>query len=324
MQLEIDMASLNHINIISVPADTASIIRGKHLAPAAILETGLASRLEDAGYNITLSNALPNGPKIWQPSPPEPNGARNEAVNVEVYRKVKETVSAGLRVGSDGTTPFQLILGGGCDIVPAIMSSYWNHVPAGETIGLIYIDADTDLVKPGQPGSVGTLASMTMTHLTMNEGALETMKEFTRPDGSGVLDSENAVLFGLNLGAAGNTKEQLGYLLDENFQVFTSAAVAKDPVGRAKQALEWMEARVDRILVHLDVDSIDGSMWPLANVPNFTGAGFEDIMKAVEVFLQSRKVGGLVIAEVNPDHDPGATMTAQLVDAVVSYLAARR
>lgn len=126
-----------------------------------------------------------------------------------------------------------------------------------------------------------------------------------------MVDSENVVLFGLNLGAAGNTKEQLGYLLDENFQVFTSAAVAKNPVGRAKQALEWMEGRVDRVFVHPDV-------------PNFTCAGFEDIMKALNVFLQSRKTAGLVIAEANPDHEPGATMTRQLVDAVVKYLAARR
>lgn len=141
-----------------------------------MLDAGLASKLEDAGYKITLNNALQDGPKIWQPSAPEPNGARNEAVNVEVYRKVKETVSAGLSAGSVGMTPLQLVLGGGCDIVPATMSSYWNHISSSETIGLIYVDAVTDLVKPGQPGSIGTLASMTMTHLTMNEGALESMK----------------------------------------------------------------------------------------------------------------------------------------------------
>lgn len=49
-----------------------------------------------------------------------------------------------------------------------------------------------------------------------------------------MVNSDNVVLFGLNMGAAGNTKEQLGYLLDENFQVFTSAAVIQDLVRRAK------------------------------------------------------------------------------------------
>lgn len=191
-------------------------------------------------------------------------------------------------------------------------------------MGLIYIDADTDLVKPGQPGAVGTLASMTMTHLLMNDGALKSMKAFTRRGGEGVVDSGNIVLFGLNTGAPGNTKDQLGYLLDEDFKGFTSAAVAKEPVARAKQALEWLEERVDYVVVHLDVDAIDGSVFPLANVPNFTGAGFAAVMAALEVFLQSEKAAGLVVAVVNPDHDPGAEMTGRLVGEVVRLLAARR
>lgn len=190
-------SSSNPINIISVPADIASIIRGKHLAPAALLNAGLASKLQNAGCEVTLTNALPDGPRIWEPASSEPNGARNEAVNIEVYHKVKTTVDAAISSqDNSGDLSFQLILGGGCDITPAILSSYWRHIPAGQRIGLIYIDADTDLLKPGQPGSVGALASMTMTHLTMNEGALASMKPFTRPDGSGVVDSSEYLLKG--------------------------------------------------------------------------------------------------------------------------------
>lgn len=316
------MASNTSLNIISVPADTASIIRGKHLAPGALLKAGLASKLQSSGYNVTQTNALPSGPKIWQPSSTEPNGARNEALNIEIYHRVKEAVSAGLSAGDD--LPFQLILGGGFDISPAVLSSYWQHIPSGKKVGLIYIDADTDLMVPGQPGSTGTLASMTMTHLLRNEGALQSMKPFTRPGGRGVVDSGNVVLFGLNVDTAGNTKEQLGYLLDEDFKVVTSAAVAKDPVGRAKQALKWLEDRVDYIVVHLDVDAIDVFWYPLANIPNFSGAGFEAVMAALEVFLGSEKAAALVVAEVNPDHDPGAKMMERLVDEIVKFLSARR
>lgn len=134
----------------------------------------------------------------------------------------------------------------------------------------------------------------------------------------------NVVLFGINTGAAGNTKEQMGYLLDEGFQVFTSAAVAREPERRARQALKWLEEQVDHIIVHLDVDSIDAGLYPLANVPNFTGTGFEDVMRALEIFVGSQKTKSLVVAEVNPDHDPGARMTERLVDKVVEYLAERK
>ena len=37
----------------------------------------------------------------------------------------------------------------------------------------------------------------------------------------------------------------------------------------------------------------------------------------MKVFLSSGKFCGLVIAEVNPDHDPGLRMTTKLVDAFI-------
>ena len=88
----------------------------------------------------------------------------------------------------------------------------------------------------------------------------------------------------------------------------------------ATAALTFLEERVDVIVVHLDVDSIDPRMFPLANVPNYTGIDFDQMMQALGVILGSEKVGGLVIAEVNPDHDPGLKMTKQLVGVIVAGL----
>lgn len=150
------------------------------------------------------------------------------------------------------------------------------------------------------------------------------MKRFTRPGGEGVVDAGNVVLFGLNVGNHSNARSQLGCLFDEGYRVFTSAAVAEDPVGRAELALKWLEGRVDHILVHLDVDAIDASLFPLANAPQRTGAGFKEVMRAVRVFLGNEKVIGLTVAEVNPDHDPGLEMTSRLVDKVVDILRERR
>lgn len=82
------MASTNALNIISVPADTGSIIRGKHLAPEAFLAAGLATQLQAAGYAVSELEARPDGPRIWGSSSTEPNGARNETVNLEVYHAV--------------------------------------------------------------------------------------------------------------------------------------------------------------------------------------------------------------------------------------------
>ncbi len=148
-------------------------------------------------------------------------------------------------------------------------------------------------------------------------------QRFSQNSGEPVCDASNTVLFGTNMSLAGNKDAHFAYLFDHNYKVVSSASVARDPEGRAREALQYLEDRVDIILVHLDVDSIDPQMFPLANVPNFTGVTFEQMMRALRVFLASDKVGGLTVAEVNPDHDPGLVMVERLSSQIVSMLAAR-
>ena len=190
-------------------------------------------------------------------------------------------------------------------------------------VGLIYIDADTDLSSPTDPGSTGAFAGMNMTHLIRSPGALQSMEQFSRPSGAPVCDASNTVLFSTNMSFSGNKHDHFAYLFDNNYTVISSASVSHEPEERAKKALEYLEDRVDVILVHLDVDAIDPQMFPLANVPNFTGVTFEQMMRALKVFLGSEKVGGLTIAEVNPDHDPGLEMVERLTGQVVEMLATR-
>lgn len=317
------MSSNHPLAIINVPSDLGSIIKGKSLAPRAFKDLNLVNRLKETGFAVSEIEALTAGPKIWHFGASfEPNGARNEKANVEVNNQVKQAVSSAIATGGQGNPPFLFIVGGGCDMAPAIMSGLWNSF-SPERVGLMYVDGDADLAVPGEPGGSGNLASMTFTHLIMAPGALETMRPFTRPDGSGVVDPSNVVIFGLNAALQGNTRSQMGYLMDEGYRVFTSAAVARQPEERARQALKYLDDRVDHVLIHLDVDAIDGTTYPLANIPNRTGVGFDEILSALKIFLASKKVCGLVIAEVNPDHDPGLKMTDKLIDGLVGALGAR-
>ena len=314
------------INITTVPADVGSVFRGKAKAPDAILNsTDLVERLGKAGYEVKQKCALPEGSNSWTHSTINDNGVKNEVANIDVCQHVRNSIQQTLQP-MDEHKSFQLILGGECCMLPAIMSAFWRNAPLlGNKVGLLYIDGDCDLTVPCEPGSSGNFASMTMTHLTMREGALDSMRQFCRPDGRAVVDSSNIVLFGLNIATPASAKrEHLAYLFNEEFRVITSAAVEADPVLRAKQALKWFEDQeIDTILVHLDVDSIDAGQFPLANVPNYTGASFESIMKAVKECLKHDRVAGLVVAEVNPDHDPGLSMTKRLVNELVSAFESR-
>lgn len=212
-------------------------------------------------------------------------------------------------------------------MLPGILTAFSGFIRIGEPItrvGLLYIDADTDLTAPTDPDSIGTFAGMNMTHLTgSSPGALESMKIFKHVSGQPLCDSSNTVFFGTNMLSPGNKREHLAYLSDNNYKVVTSASISHDPEKRAKEAVKYLKDKVDLIMVHLDVDSIDPGTFPLANIPNFTGVTFEQIMRALKVIMKSTKIAALSIAEVNPDHDPGLYMTERLTDEIVGMLAAR-
>ncbi|KAJ4297954.1 hypothetical protein N0V90_005853 [Kalmusia sp. IMI 367209] len=310
------------INIVSVSSDIGSIYAGKSRAPAAFESVGLQEKLRYEGYEVNESHALENDFAGWTASSREPNGARNEARTVETCKKVSKAVASAL--GDREVPEFQLILSGECLYCPPILSAYWRHFEGtSKRVGLIYVDADCDLYTPKEPNSTGNIAGMTLTHLTLREGALDSMKEFSKPDGSGVVDNSNIVLFGLNMNSQANRQEHLGYLFDNNHRVFTSKTVQRKPTQSAEAALRWMQERVDYIVVHLDVDVIDPGEFPLSNVPSWTGIGYHETMSAIKTFLKSERCIALSLAEVNPDHDPGLKMTKKLVEDIVSGLGSR-
>jgi arginase family enzyme len=310
-----------NINVINVPSDIGSVYAGKSRAPAALKTAGLQKKLEAAGHKVREYNAFSTTSVSWASSSREPNGARNEAHTVEACKQVSNTVTTALDCSDKEANPFQLILSGECLYCPAILSSFWRHLDGtGKRVGMIYMDADCDLYYPTEPNTSGTIAGMTLTHMTLRDGALESMKAFSRPDGSGVIDNSNIVLFGLNTSSEANKRDHLGYLFDNNFRVVTSTSVQKSPLERAQAALQWLEERVDYVIVHLDVDVIDPGEFPLCHLPNWTGLGFEECMKAVKVFLKSPKCVAMSVAEVNPDHDPRLEMTGRLVDEIVNGL----
>lgn len=314
------MATSKLIDITYVPADCGSVIFGKSKAPEAFQKVQLAEQLRSAGVLGSERTAL-DEPATWRSAKTPQGGVRNEGLNIEVCERVRDTLDANLEATAEQPA-FQLILGGECCMLPGILSSFSHHYERSQKrVGLVYIDADTDLNAPTDPGSTGNLAAQTMTHLIGASGTLESMKQFHKSDGQPVLDATNTVLFGTNMAFEGNEREHFAYLFDQQYRVISSSSLAKDPVQRAKDALRYLdEQQVDVILVHLDVDAIDPREFPLANIPNYTGVDFETMMKALETLLGHRNAAALSVAEVNPDHDPGLAMTKQLSDRIVEML----
>jgi arginase len=71
---------------------------------------------------------------------------------------------------------------------------------------------------------------------------------------------------------------------------------------------------------HFDVDVIDALDLPAADVPHDAGLAFDETMGALDVFLASDKLAGLVITEFNADRDADGTQAWRLVEAVANAL----
>ncbi|KGH47071.1 hypothetical protein IN07_08925 [Modestobacter caceresii] len=96
-----------------------------------------------------------------------------------------------------------------------------------------------------------------------------------------------------------------------------------DPVGKAAEAVRRLGGVCGSFLVHLDVDVLDTNDVPLANFPHSAGLSLGELAGALDVFCGSDACAGLVLTEVDPDHDPDGTLLPQLIDVVATALAPR-
>jgi arginase len=97
-------------------------------------------------------------------------------------------------------------------------------------------------------------------------------------------------------------------------------AVREDPAGRAAAALSRVEHEAAAVVVHFDVDVLDTGAFPLADFSHFAGLTLEEATACLGIFCQRGKLAGLVVTEVNPDHDPEATLVPALIDTLCDAL----
>ena len=86
-------------------------------------------------------------------------------------------------------------------------------------------------------------------------------------------------------------------------RVPTGDAVAADPAGSARRALERATAGGRRFLVHFDVDVIDFADVPLSeNGDRGIGLSFDAAFAVLDALVADDAVLGLTVTELNPHH----------------------
>jgi arginase len=296
--------------VIGVPTSAGVFAPGQERAPAALRDAGLIDMLREHGVDVRDHGDR----EMWRWRPDRENRrAQNLGKVVEIVadtaRRVAEAAGAG------ETT---LVLGGDCTVGIGTVA---GHVESGERVGLVYFDAHADLNVPGSvlPGALDWTG---MAHML---GESETAHDLVEVGGRiPLLEPAQVVLFGWGPEQAQPRERET--IERHSIDVVAVDEVSADPAAAAARALELLDDRGERLLVHFDVDVIDFTDVPLSENPGRNeGLAYDDAVRALEILLRAPRLAGLSVTELNPAHtEEGAGSIERLARDVASGFAPDR
>ena len=295
------------VGLIGVPTSMGAFAPGQEKGPEALRAADLVGRLSRAGVEVTdLGDG--GGVRRWRPD----KGNRRAQNLPEVVEVARETAE---RVGeADATGRLPLVVGGDCTVE---LGTVAGLLPSGGRLGLIYFDVHPDLNVPSSVGE-GALDWMGMAHMLGEEGAAEPLSRLGPR--FPLLADADVLLF--SYGPEQATGWERRAIERRGIEGIPVGEVAGDPEGAAARAVARMEARVDRLLVHFDVDTVDFTDLPLSENPGRNeGLPFEAAARALGALLGSKRLAAVTVTEFNPDHgeEDGSTAEA-LAEELVRVL----
>jgi arginase len=275
---------------------------GQELAPQRLRAAGLPERLRRAGVavhdrgNLTL--------RRWSP-----DRSSRRAQNVaEVIAAIEEVRGAVQACVADGERP--LVLGGDCTLG-------LGTIAALDAPAVVYLDLHADMNVPASTGD-GALDWMGLGHALALDGSVPELTAQCR------LRAEEVVLLGFDAGQA--TAWEREQVRAARLAVVDVAALAADPAGAARAALDALPAERAHVAVHFDVDLVDFVDAPLSeNTGRNVGVPLATALAALATLLADPRTAALTVTELNPLHGEadGSTLD-RFADGLVTACAAWR
>ena len=214
------------------------------------------------------------------------------AMNVEKVAKVATATAEHVTRAMDKDAVV-LVLGGDCTVE---LGTVAGALASTQSIGLIYIDLDTDLNTPGSTED-GALDWMGVAHML---GVRGSVPELTRIGLRVPLLEPDQVHF---FASGNSTAFEREIIKEQEIAEVKLEQVVANPAQAAQIVVDGWAKRFERLLIHLDVDVLDSLNMPLAeNMRRNTGLHFDQLMAALCVFLRAPNLATLTVSEVNPDH----------------------
>jgi arginase len=298
-----------HIAIIGAPLDLGAGRRGVDMGPSAVRVANLNGRLAELGYQV---EDLGNVPVIQRESQAEIHSRAKYLPQIsETCTLVAEMVDHVLGAGK-----FPLVLGGDHSIAVGTVSGASRHFHRrGERLGLIWIDAHTDMNTPESSPS-GNVHGMPLA-CCIGEGP----KELTGIFGySPKVDPANVALVGIR-SVDGQERETVQH---SGVRAFTMRDIDERGMRSVfEEAIRVAGAGTAGIHVSLDMDVVDPQEAPGVGTPVQGGITYREAHLAMEMLGDSGRVVSLEVVEVNPVIDEANRTAILAVELVMSAMGKR-
>lgn len=278
------------LSLIGAPSSAGAYAAGQEKAPAAFRSHGLVPALTQTGRRVNDRGDAAGF--RWQPDP-----ARPKAMNLNAVRQTATAVANHVAQAMSADEAV-LVLGGDCTIE---LGTVAGALRDEGSVGLVYIDLDVDLndleASDGALDWTGVAHLLDLPGVAMELSGIGPRRPMLRP--------ADILFFGCNNITPGEAKTIS--MLD--LESIALAEVKADPIGAGRRAVAW-GARYTRLLIHLDVDVLAFTDFPIAeNVRRCEGLSFEQLSAALAPLVAAPNWRALTMTEVNPDHAPNETET---------------
>ncbi len=292
------------IRVIGVPLDLGASRRGVDMGPSAVRVAGLEARLEALGHEVT------DGGNIRvEIAETQLAGKENAHYLKQIAQTCTRTAEAVVKMLEEGMTP--LVLGGDHSLavgsVSGVAEFYRNKKDKGEKIGLVWIDAHSDINTPETSPS-GNVHGMPLAALLgMGPDALTKIFGYAPK-----ILAENTVLIGVreidsaereNIRRAGVAVYTMRDIDERGMRAVMEEALCAAGQGTAGYH------------VSLDMDWIDPEDAPGVGTPVRGGATYREAHLAMEIIADHGRLLSFEIVEVNPvidEHNRTADLSVEL------------
>jgi arginase len=299
----------SHITIIGVPLDLGAGRRGVDMGPSAVRVANLNARLSEIGFEVEDLGNVP----VAQPET-HPEGQPHAKYLPQITQTCTYLAELVEKQMSAGNCP--LILGGDHSLAVGTVSGVSKHLrDRGEKLGMIWIDAHTDMNTPATSPS-GNVHGMPLA-CCIGLGP----KELTDIFGySPKVAPENVALVGIR----SVDDDERENVQRSGVHAFTMRDIDERGMRSViEESIRIAGTGTAGFHVSLDMDAVDPGEAPGVGTPVRGGITYREAHLAMETMCDSGRMTSMEVVEVNPVIDEVNRTAALAVELVMSAMGKR-